>query len=162
MDDEENDKLVLLELCDVLRAISIVKMTIEYDGSSDDGCMGVAAVWLAGVPPIRYVLGESAEGTKRLAEGVSDTVTLSEDIRSQIEDFCWGILEEKAEGWENNEGAYGTFTLDVIGGTLLLEHSQRVIDTIESEYEFTAADASLYPDLSDDERAQRTAALNAA
>lgn len=50
-------------------------------------------------------------------------------LREAIETLCYDFLEEDHGGWENNEGAFGEFRLDVAARTVELEFHFRYVDT---------------------------------
>jgi hypothetical protein len=43
---------------------------------------------------------------------------------------------EKHGGWENNEGAHGTFEFDVANRTVSLEFNERFVDTTTYNHTF--------------------------
>lgn len=49
---------------------------------------------------------------------------LEKNITEAIEDFCWQILETKRCGWEINDGAQGSFNIDIDKGTVILSHTE--------------------------------------
>jgi hypothetical protein len=59
-------------------------------------------------------------------------MTLQEAIESLVYDY----LEETHSGWENNDGAFGTFVFDVPGRLVTLEHNERYteVNTINDEF----------------------------
>jgi len=57
-------------------------------------------------------------------------------VDEAIEAVCNGWLEEVHGGWENNEGAYGSFEFNVAERTVTLEFCERYTETNEYTHEF--------------------------
>jgi hypothetical protein len=57
-------------------------------------------------------------------------------LTEAVENLAWDYLEERHAGWENNDGAFGTFVFDVAGRTITLEHNERFTDVTTSTHEF--------------------------
>jgi hypothetical protein len=57
-------------------------------------------------------------------------------LNSEIKTLCYDYLAQKHDGWENNEGAYGTFEFDVRNRTVNLEFNARFVDTAIHNYTF--------------------------
>ena len=51
-------------------------------------------------------------------------MTLADAVEQIVYDCLW----QTHGGWENNEGAFGTFIFDIAEGTIALEHNERVSD----------------------------------
>lgn len=45
-----------------------------------------------------------------------------------VEDFCWVLLGHYHDGFENNDGGYGTMTIAVATNTITLDHNDRYIE----------------------------------
>jgi hypothetical protein len=117
---------------DVVEAAGITTITVTFEGEGDSGQIedvsaykGDAAV---DVPPttIRWHRGWIGE-----QEQTAD-LPLEEAIR----DLCWDYLSEEHGGWENNDGGYGEFTLDVPTRTVTLEFNGRFTDVHTSTHTF--------------------------
>jgi hypothetical protein len=59
-----------------------------------------------------------------------------EKLASAIEILCYDHLEETHCGWENNDGAYGEFLLDVAERTVELEFHERYTATLTENHTF--------------------------
>ena len=68
--------------------------------------------------------------------GKADPSTASQPLREAIEALCYDCLGQEHGGWENNDGAYGTFTFDVPKRTIELEFNGRFTDVATSHHEF--------------------------
>lgn len=53
-----------------------------------------------------------------------------------IEILCYDFLEQEHGGWENNDGAYGEFTLNVADRTVELEFNGRYTDVHTTTHTF--------------------------
>lgn len=53
-----------------------------------------------------------------------------------IGDFAWTAVRHFHDGFENNEGGFGTLTIHVHTGRVKLEHNDNVMETVYSENEF--------------------------
>jgi hypothetical protein len=110
---------------------------VTYEGSCDSGaiqdidfdCDDSKSYTYYGIESIKGPDGEWHESPK---ESKSSGTEL-------IESVCYNILSTEYAGWENNDGAEGTFNfyLDEEGElTITLNHSASYTETNESEYEF--------------------------
>jgi len=50
-------------------------------------------------------------------------------LREAIETACYDFLTQEHAGWENNDGAYGEFTIDVAERKIELECNVRFCDS---------------------------------
>jgi hypothetical protein len=57
-------------------------------------------------------------------------------VETAIENICYDVLERQFGGWENNDGAYGTFFFDVKNRKVKLEFNERVMDVKSTDYTF--------------------------
>jgi hypothetical protein len=60
----------------------------------------------------------------------------SRTLRDAIEALCYDCLALVHDGWENNDGAYGTFTFNVAVRTIELEFNGRFTDVATSTHCF--------------------------
>lgn len=57
-------------------------------------------------------------------------------LRDAIETMAYDLLERTHSGWENNDGAYGEFTFDVVNRTVTLDYNERYTASENSTHEF--------------------------
>jgi hypothetical protein len=57
-------------------------------------------------------------------------------LQDAIETLVYGYLEETHWGWEDGEGAYGTFVFAVPERSITLKHNERFIDVNTSTHNF--------------------------
>jgi hypothetical protein len=62
--------------------------------------------------------------------------TEEKSLAGGIEHLCYDFLEQEQGGWENNDGAFGEFTLDVASRTVGLEFNGRYTDIHTTSYTF--------------------------
>jgi hypothetical protein len=60
-------------------------------------------------------------------------VEIPETLKSELEHCAWEFIPS---GFENNEGGYGVLTVDIVEHKMYLEHSERIIETNDTEEEF--------------------------
>jgi hypothetical protein len=117
----------------VLAEAGITSVTVEFDGEGDSGqiesviaCAGESHVEL---PPTSVTLNR--------ASWRNETLTAStEPLREAIDTLCYDYLEQEHGGWENNDGAFGTFSFDVAARTIALEFNGRFTDIATNTYSF--------------------------
>lgn len=109
-------------LFDTLEARGIVLVTVAFDGCGDSGQIeGVYAIDEHGSVELTGI-------TLPPPTGPSDSIADPDPqglIADAIETLAYDLLESEHGGWENNDGAYGEFTFDVVNRTIALEHNQR-------------------------------------
>ena len=120
-------------LFSVLSAACITSVDVTFDGYGDSG-------------QIESIDAKAAEADAPLPEA---TVTLTiigwrdteptertMPIRDAIEHFAYDCLAQTHGGWENNEGAFGTFVFDVTDQSITLDYNQRFEDIESFEHAF--------------------------
>jgi hypothetical protein len=110
---KEKTRLERKALVKDLRALGIATAQAEYDGSGDSGDI------------------QSVEFLDAANQGVK----LSDEVEKRFSDVVMDALCTTHGGWEINDGAYGTFTLDVGTGKAKLDHNERYTETNNSEDE---------------------------
>jgi hypothetical protein len=119
---------------DALTAAMITRLEVEFDGEGDSGGLTGTTAYngdaVVGIPPasvklilVEYYGTETTEGEKALTDA--------------IEILCFDYIGEAGHsGWENNDGAYGTFRFDVANRRIELEFNARFTDVSTSTHEF--------------------------
>ena len=92
------DKAKLLET--LAASPTIKEITIEYDGFGDEGCINEIT----------------------FADAANNPIETTEELRSLVEEV---VSECLPGGWGDNEGAYGTCTIDAESGTMSFDHWAR-------------------------------------
>jgi hypothetical protein len=109
-------------LFDTLEASGIVRVTVNFDGCGDSGQIeDIAAFDEHGQVDLKGLTLPAPVGQPT---DVPDA-EVAGPIADVIETLAYDLLESEHGGWENNDGAYGEFTFDVVNRTIALEHNQR-------------------------------------
>jgi hypothetical protein len=118
---------------DALVTAGITRLTIEFDGEGDSGQLNGVAAYMeetsVTLPLVPITLHRSQFNTNNL-------ITCNETLKNAVETLCYDYLEQKHGGWENNDGAYGTFEFDVGNRTIGLEFNERFVDTSTHNHTF--------------------------
>lgn len=110
------------KLFDSLEASGIVLVTVTFDGCGDSGQIeDIAAFDEHGQVDLKGITLPALDGQPT---DVPDAA-VADPIADAIETLAYDLLESEHGGWENNDGAYGEFTFDVVSRTIALEHNQR-------------------------------------
>lgn len=110
---------------DLLAEIGIHTVTVAFDGYGDSGQIeGIEAFNAESNPavlpdnrPVRFQGEETS-------------------LREAIETMAYAYLEAAHGGWENDDGAFGTFVFAVPDRTIALEHNARFTDVVISTHRF--------------------------
>ena len=118
---------------DALAAACLTRVTVEFDGEGDSGQInGMTAH--AGEAPAE--LPSTSLTLHQASHKGGDLTTTEETLRDAIETLCYDYLTQCHGGWENNDGAYGTFEFDVQNRTVHLDIDERFTDTTNSTHDF--------------------------
>jgi hypothetical protein len=114
-----------------LAAAGIDHVTVEYDGSGDSGQIDCITAWDPNDQKIPLLLEP-----KLLLATEDPDQPIERNLESAVEDLAWNYLESLYDGWENNDGACGTFVFDVPKRTITLDHNERFTDVNTYKREF--------------------------
>jgi hypothetical protein len=115
---------------DALATAGISTVNVTFDGEGDSGQIeNIMADGSAEIPDTRFELQQNGWGTGKLDSAQST-------LRGAIETLCYDYLSQEYGGWENNEGAFGEFTLSVADRTIELEFNGRFSDVHTSSHTF--------------------------
>jgi hypothetical protein len=118
---------------EVLSAAGITRIDVTFDGEGDSGQIQEVAAFSGETSdelPTTVVTLASTQW------GADDTTTREMPLPEAVEELCYGYLEQKHDGWENNDGAFGEFTFDVGERNIALEFHARYTDTLTSHHTF--------------------------
>jgi len=118
---------------DALAVAGILHVFVEFDGAGDSGQIEGVLAHTDDKPldlPMTTVNLHNApwNGTKLTVEQTS--------LREAVQDLCYGYLEQTHAGWENNDGAYGEFTMDVAERRITLDFNGRYTETWSDNHTF--------------------------
>jgi hypothetical protein len=118
---------------DALGAANITQVLVEFDGMGDSGQIENVTAHrgdeLVELPSTTVTI-------QQIAWGSSEPVTTEQTLKEAVETLCYDYLEETHDGWENNDGAYGEFLLDVAERTVDLEFQERNTATLTENHTF--------------------------
>jgi hypothetical protein len=117
---------------DALAEIGIHRVTIDYDGSGDSGQIEGIEAWDAANEKIPLPSSRKVQ----LASENPDQPVDDLGLEAAVEELAWDYLYDNHSGWENNDGAFGTFVFNVPGRTITLEHNERYTELNTSTHEF--------------------------
>ena len=104
-----------------LAASGIHTVTVDYDGSGDSGQIENVEAWTAANERLPF----PTEPRIRLASENPGRPDTEQNLEAAVESIAWDYLYDLYSGWENNDGAFGTFVFDVPSRSVTLEHSER-------------------------------------
>jgi hypothetical protein len=120
-------------LFDALASAGITTVIIEFDGGGDSGQVESIEARigekLVDLPDAKIELAQSLWGSPNIERSAFS-------IRDAVEQIAYDFLEETHRGWENNDGAYGEFTIDVAERTITLDFNERISEAIYSQHVF--------------------------
>ena len=119
--------LIKAELIKALAAIKACQAVIEYDAYGDEGQIESVEAFRANgksvsleTPPLALTV-KGGETTMRYPS-----------LGDALEAYAWELLAATHDGFENNDGGYGTITIDVAKATVTLDHNERFTDSINT------------------------------
>jgi len=120
-------------LFDALAALNITEVRVDFDGEGDSGQINGAAAFRG---EEAAELPKTPVSIQTVSWQSGEIVTTEQGVEEAIETLCYLYLEETHGGWENNDGAYGEFRLDVAKRTVELEFNGRYSDTWTDTHSF--------------------------
>jgi hypothetical protein len=110
-------------LFDGLRHVGIAHVLVSFDGSGDSGQIESIEAWSDAdqsvtLPAAQITFAgidwQSGAPTERLLR-----------LESAAEELVYDLLSDTHSGWQDNDGAYGEFCIDVRARTIHLEFNER-------------------------------------
>jgi hypothetical protein len=99
-----------------LKEAGVVRVEIYYDGCGDSGQ----------IESMHYF------DVDYKAVDVTGKVDITDDA---LMNLFYDLLEVRHAGWENNDGAFGSFEWDLVADTLNHAHSERYVECETTEHE---------------------------
>jgi len=118
---------------DALAAAGLTRVTVEFDGEGDSGQINDITAYTGEAPA---ELPSTSLKLQRAPQNGGDLRTAEATLRDAIETLCYDYLSQTHGGWENNDGAYGTFEFDVGKRSIHLDFNARFTDTTNSTHDF--------------------------
>jgi hypothetical protein len=120
-------------LFDALSAAGVTHVVVSFDGYGDSGQIeGIEAKAhdeVVRLPPAKVVIASAVWGA---CEPQPHAMSIAETV----ERLAYDLLEETHCGWEDNDGAYGDFTLDVARRSITLDYNERYTGSENYTHEF--------------------------
>jgi hypothetical protein len=108
-----------------LAEANVSRVYVSFDGEGDSGQVQAVLAYrgetLAELPEVEVTL-------QRLVYGQTHPNESVHPLEEAIEMLCYDALEERHDGWENNDGAFGEFNFDVAARRIDLEFNERLVD----------------------------------
>lgn len=120
-------------LFDVLEAVGITQLLVNFDGYGDSGQIEDISA-LCGSKTVDLPTEEITIATT--SWGSDDIVHRTMSVEDAVQQMSYDFLSETYGGWENNDGAYGEFTFDVEEKTITLDFNERYTATETYEHSF--------------------------
>ena len=118
---------------DALAAAGLTRVEVEFDGEGDsgqiDGIYAYRGDALAELPLSSVTLHQAARNN-------GDPKTTTARLHDAVEILCYDYLSQTHGGWENNDGAYGTFAFDVAERSIRLDFNERFSDSTHHTHDF--------------------------
>jgi hypothetical protein len=118
---------------DALAAADLTRITVGFDGAGDSGQIDEMTAY-SGTVPVKVPSTSLTLHQAAQNKGDSKTATLS--LHEAIETLCYDYLSQTHGGWQDNDGAYGTFELDVGERSIHLDFNERFTDTNHHSHDF--------------------------
>ena len=115
------NKVARVNFLKELRALGADELVSSYDGYGDQGNIEDLGVF-------KEVKDE------QLGE-IKTPLKLPSEMEIKLQDFVWTIAYQQSPGFENNEGGFGTLTWDLKTDKIILEHSNRYLETNDYVWE---------------------------
>ncbi|MEO6717666.1 MAG: DUF6878 family protein [Novosphingobium sp.] len=114
-----------------LAAIGISSVELAYDGMGDSGCVEAPSYY--GPEGTPHDDPETPIELDEFKDRTCEVVRKVKPLSDALADLACEALEIHHPGWEINEGAFGTFRVDVAENTMVLCCSVRTAEYFEDE-----------------------------
>jgi hypothetical protein len=111
-------------ILDALATVGITQVVVTFDGYGDSGQIEEVVARAendeAALPAVEVRISAPTWGCDHVE-------TRTKPLAAAIEDFLYDTLADTHPGWENSDGACGTFTFDVAARSITLDHGDRYV-----------------------------------
>jgi hypothetical protein len=117
--DQTQVKLGQLLILTNLKDLGVKRIEISFSGSGDSG----------DIDDVEFHDSDGSYLTNLVKETFSNKSEI--DIDNELRDIAWALVNEKVDtvgDWVNNEGGFGSITIDVEEKTYDLSYSQRTTE----------------------------------
>jgi hypothetical protein len=108
-------KAIILQL---LKDAGVAQATMEYDACGDSG-------------QIHKIKAFDASG-KDVSPRLKGKTRSGETLVETLDELAWQVLQHFHDGFENGEGGCGEIIVDVAAGTMMLDHNDRIVETVNT------------------------------
>lgn len=134
------------EIIAELRTLGVDKCIVEYSGEGDSGSIHTIAAYLTGKPEaldVDELCALAETDTSRILINVTDRLLGEKTTKfsKRIEELAYDALDHAGvDDWVNNDGGYGTMTINVLAsdeyeaGSIHIKHSTYFIKTNDSSF----------------------------
>jgi hypothetical protein len=122
------NKAVIFE---ALSAAGIDLVNVTFDGEGDSGQIENI---IARKGEVQIPISDQTVTVQSASWDGKEVTVREQSLGEAIEQLCYDFLEQEHGGWENNDGAFGEFTLDVAAKTVELEFNGRYTDVHTSTH----------------------------
>jgi uncharacterized protein DUF6878 len=116
-----------------LAAALITEVRVAFDGEGDSGQIDSITAINAGE---ETTLPAQQLAIRQLSRAGAKPIRTRKSLAAAIETLCYDYLAGTHAGWENNEGAFGEFHIDVADRTIKLEFNARFVDVDTTNHTF--------------------------
>ena len=110
---------------DAFAAANITAVTVTFDGYGDSGQIDDVIAYAG---EAQAELPETPVMLEHVSWGGAVNASTSSSLKEAVEELCYAYLAQQHGGWQDNDGAFGTFELDVSQRTVELEFNGRFSD----------------------------------
>jgi hypothetical protein len=128
-ESDAHNKTVIFE---TLAEAGIHNVIVSFDGYSDSGQIEA----IDAVDEANHSIALPDNRPVRLMSSAPDDLPAETTLREAIEMLAYRYLEATHMGWEDKEGAFGTFVFTVPDRTITLEHNERFTDVAIHNHSF--------------------------
>jgi hypothetical protein len=115
-----------------LAEAGIHRVTVDYDGCGDSGQIENVEAWSDDNERMPF----PSDSRLQLVTENPDHLYVEHNLEAAIESVAWDYLDDLYYGWENNDGAFGTFVFDIPSRNVTLEHNDRFTDYNTTSHKF--------------------------
>ena len=108
-------------------------VNVTFDGEGDSGQIENI---IARKGEVQIPISDQTVTVQSASWDGKEVTVREQSLGEAIEQLCYDFLEQEHGGWENNDGAFGEFTLDVEGKNVELEFNGRYSDVHTSTHTF--------------------------
>ncbi|MCB1098669.1 MAG: hypothetical protein KDN22_24065 [Verrucomicrobiae bacterium] len=132
-EERENHYMQILRMIlPALREHGVQTVSVDFDGSGDCGSIDLIQCYPSDSDDVLERAMTHPTQNRVFQNGTWTSVTeqIRQPIRDAIEELTYDYLETTGIDWYNNEGGFGELVIDVTRGTVSIDVSTRVIESV--------------------------------